>query len=235
MNILLVDDEALELEQLEYIMKGQFPNWTFYKAQDASIALQIAAKIKISLAFLDIQMPGKSGLELAKELKKHYEMDIIMVTAYQSFEYAQSSLRIGVNDYLTKPIVESELLEILKKYNKWSSQNDSIQEVLRIIREEYHEKLSLSFVANRIHLNATYLSRKFFEEVGIGFADYLNAYRLEISKKLLLKNKEMSMAVIAEKTGFNSQHYFSAMFKKQFKVTPSEYRINPRKAEGPIV
>jgi YesN/AraC family two-component response regulator len=232
MNILLVDDEILELDQLEYIMKPHFPNWVFYKAQDASIALQLAGKINISLAFLDIQMPGKSGLELAKELKKNYKMDIIMVTAYQSFEYAQTSLRIGVNDYLTKPIVENELLGLLEKYRKWISQNDSIQEVLRIIREEYYEKLSLSIVANRIHLNATYLSRKFFEEVGIGFADYLNAYRLEMAKKILLEHKEWSMAVVSEKAGFNSQHYFSSMFKKQNGVTPSEYRVNPKKATG---
>ncbi|MDX1805479.1 MAG: helix-turn-helix domain-containing protein [Paenisporosarcina sp.] len=232
MNILLVDDEALELDQLEYIMKAQFPNWTFYKAQDASIALQMAGKVKISLAFLDIQMPGKNGLELAKELKKNYELDIIMVTAFQSFEYAKASLRIGVNDYLTKPIVESELLGLLEKYQKWSSKNDSMQEVLSIIRDEYHEKLSLSFVASRIHLNATYLSRKFYEEIGIGFADYLNAYRLEMAKKLLLNQRDMSMAVVAEKAGFNSQHYFSAMFKKQFGVTPSEYRLNPKRTEN---
>ncbi|PUB09569.1 helix-turn-helix domain-containing protein [Paenisporosarcina sp. OV554] len=232
MNILLVDDEVLELDQLEYLMKAQFPNWTFYKAQDASIALQLAGKVKISLAFLDIQMPGKNGLELAKELKKNYELDIIMVTAFQSFEYAKASLRIGVNDYLTKPIVESELLGLLEKYQKWSSKNDSMQEVLSIIREEYHEKLSLSFVANRIHLNANYLSRKFYEEIGIGFADYLNAYRLEMAKKLLVNQRDMSMAVIAEKAGFNSQHYFSAMFKKQFGVTPSEFRINPKRTEN---
>lgn len=231
MNILLVDDEALELEQLEYIMKPHFPNWMFYKAQDASIALQIASKVNISIAFLDIQMPGKSGLELARELKDNYELDIIIVTAFQNFEYAQSSIRIGVNDYLTKPIVESELLELLAKYKKWSSQNDSIQEVLRIIREEFSEKLSLSVVANRIHLNATYLSRKFYEEVGIGFADYLNAYRLEMAKKFLIEHKEMSMSVVSEKAGYNSQHYFSAMFKKQFGITPTEYRVNPKKAE----
>ena len=107
-----------------------------------------------------------------------------------------------------------------------------MQEVLSIIREEYHEKLSLSFVANRIHLNANYLSRKFYEEIGIGFADYLNAYRLEMAKKLLVNQRDMSMAVIAEKAGFNSQHYFSAMFKKQFGVTPSEFRINPKRTEN---
>ena len=44
MDVLLVDDEMLELEQLEYIMKPYFPNWSFYKAQDASIALNLQKK-----------------------------------------------------------------------------------------------------------------------------------------------------------------------------------------------
>ncbi|MGE7838330.1 response regulator transcription factor [Viridibacillus arvi] len=232
MNILLVDDEELELIQLEYIMQAQFPNWQFYKAPDASLALQIANKTKISLAFLDIQMPGKSGIELAKELKKLYGLDIIMVTAFQSFEYAQAAIRIGVTDYVTKPIIESELLEILQKYRKSNSQNDAIQDVLEIIHDEYSEKLNLSVVASRIHMNSTYLSRKFQEELGIGFADYLNKYRLEMAKKFLLQNKEIAISVVAERAGFNSQHYFSVQFKKHFNMTPSEYRFNPKFLEG---
>ena len=86
-------------------------------------------------------MPGKSGIELAKELKKLYELDIIMVTAFQSFEYAQAALRIGVTDYVTKPIIESELLEILQKYRKSNSQNDAIQE---IISEIVHNNIQKS-------------------------------------------------------------------------------------------
>ena len=230
MHILLVDDEPLELDQLEYLMKPHFPNWTFLRAQDASIALQLAKKINFSLAFLDIQMPGKDGLELAKELKSLSDMDIIMVTAYQSFEYAQKSIRIGVNDYLTKPIIEDELLSLLEKYRRWSAKSDAIQGALQIIHDDYADKLSLAIVASRIHLSHTYLSRKFLEEMNMGFADYLNAYRLEMAKKLLLKHPEMSMAVIADNSGFNSQHYFSSMFRKSFGLTPSEYRTNSKQS-----
>src|SRR5688572_13514861 len=100
MNILLVDDEPLELEQLEYLIKKKFPNWKFFKAQDGSQALHIVKQHDIFLAFLDIQIPGKSGLELAKELTRSYSMDIIMVTAFQNFSYAQTSIRIGVVDYI---------------------------------------------------------------------------------------------------------------------------------------
>lgn len=183
MYILLVDDEVLELEQLEYLMKPHFPYWTFYKATDATTALALANTHRFSIAFLDIQMPGKDGLTLGMDLKALYELDIIMVTAFQSFEYAQKSIRIGVSDYITKPIIESELIETLQKYHKWNAKSDSIQQAIHIIHQDYAEKLPLSTVAAQIHLSPTYLSKKFLEEMGIGFADYLNSYRLEMAKR----------------------------------------------------
>lgn len=71
MNVLLVDDEPLELEQLEYLIQPLFPLWKLHKASDASQAMSISQKVKIHLAFLDINLPGKSGLELGEELRLH--------------------------------------------------------------------------------------------------------------------------------------------------------------------
>ncbi|WP_025785709.1 helix-turn-helix domain-containing protein [Sporosarcina sp. D27] len=225
MYILLVDDEPLELEQLEYLMKPHFPYWTFFKATDAITAITIAKSYKISLAFLDIQMPGKDGLSLGMELKAMYDLDIIMVTAFQSFEYAQRSIRIGVNDYITKPVIEKELVQILQKYHKWNAKSDAIQQALHIIHEKYAEKIPLATVAAKIHLSPTYLSRKFLEEMNIGFADYLNSYRLEMAKRMLINEPEASISAVADHTGFNSQHYFSSLFRKNFGLTPSAYRL----------
>lgn len=225
MYILLVDDEPLELEQLEYLMKPHFPYWTFLKATDASTALALAKSQKISIAFLDIQMPGKDGLTLGMELKQLYELDIIMVTAYQSFEYARQSIRIGVNDYITKPIIEEELIKTLQKYEKWNAKSDAIQQALHVIHERYADKLPLSAVAEKIHLSPTYLSRKFLEEMGVGFADYLNSYRLEMAKRMLVNDPEASISAVADHTGFNSQHYFSSLFRKNFGMTPTAYRV----------
>ncbi len=223
MNILLVDDEALELDQLEYLIKPHFPHWIFYRAQDASIALNLAKRIKFDIAFLDIQMPGKSGLELAEELINLYDLNVIMVTAFQKFEYAQTSIRIGVNDYITKPIIENELLNLLEKYKQLSVKSNDIQDALTIIKNEFSEKLTLSSVASRVYLNPSYLSRKFYEETGMGFADFLNTYRLEAAKKMLTGDTTLSMAAIAEKSGFNSQNYFSSMFRKKYGISPSKF------------
>ncbi|WP_316570714.1 helix-turn-helix domain-containing protein [Neobacillus sp. YIM B06451] len=225
MNILLVDDEPLELEQLEYLIQKKFPNWKIFKAQDASIAMQIVKQYDIFLAFLDIQMPGKTGLELAEELMGSYSMDIIIVTAFQNFQYAQTSIRLGVVDYITKPIIEEELLSVLGKYERLGRYSEQIVNALKIIHQEYSEKLSLNYLASKIHINPAYLSRKFHEEVGMGFSEYLNEHRLREAQKMLIEYPDLSISTIAEKCGFNSQHYFSQIFRKATGQSPRDYRL----------
>ncbi|WP_042479281.1 response regulator transcription factor [Bacillus ndiopicus] len=225
MNLLIVDDEFLEVEQLEYLIKPHFPNWHIYKAQDASQAMALAKQHRIHLAFLDIQMPGKTGLELAKELQQLYELDIVMVTAYQSFDYAQQAIRVGVSDYLTKPIIEDELIQTIKKYDKWSSQNETIQAALSIIHERYAEKLTVNSIAAEVFVHPSYLSRKFLEVQQIGLNEYINNYRLEKAKAKMLNNPKLSISEIAEQSGFNSQHYFSVAFKKKYGKAPREYKV----------
>ncbi|GLC88167.1 response regulator transcription factor [Lysinibacillus piscis] len=226
MNILIADDEPLELEQMIYLLKPHFPNWTFFTAQDASQALQLAKKNRMTIAFLDIQMPGKDGITLSKELKQLYNLDIIMVTAFQSFEYAQKALRIGVTDYLTKPVIASELDAIIEKYKVWSSNHDAIQSALSYIHENYHDKLSLNSIAEKIHLNPSYLSRKFLEEQSIGLNEYINNYRLEMAVKKMNDNHDTSISAIAESCGFNSQHYFSVAFKKKYNQSPRQFKLS---------
>lgn len=225
MNILLVDDEPLELEQLEYLIQKKFPNWKIFKALDASQALQIIKQHEIFLAFLDIQLPGKSGLELAKELTSSYSMDIIMVTAFQNFEYAQASIRLGVIDYITKPVIEDELMGVLSKYERMGRYTEPIVNALQIIHQEYSEKLSLNYLASKIHINPAYLSRKFHEEVGMGFSEYLNDHRLKEAQKMLIDNPDLSISTISERCGFNSQHYFSQIFRKMTGQSPRDYRL----------
>jgi YesN/AraC family two-component response regulator len=225
MNILLVDDEPIELEQLEYLIQKKFSNWKFFKAQDASQALQIIKQHDIFLAFLDIQLPGKSGLDLAMELSVKNDIDIIMVTAYQNFKYIQTSLRLGVIDYITKPVIEEELLSVLARYERISSYSEQIVKALQIIQKEYSEKLTLNYLASKIHINSAYLSRKFHEEVGMGFSEYLNEFRLKQAQKMLIESPDLSISAISEKCGFNSQHYFSQIFRKMTGQSPRDYRL----------
>lgn len=225
MNILLVDDEPLELEQMEYLINKNFPMWEIHKAQDASQALKILNHNDIFLAFLDIQLPGKTGLELAREMKNITNADIVMVTAYQNFEYAHTAIKLGVVDYITKPVIEADLVKVLNNYSQLIRYSNQIQQSLKLIHQNYEEKLTLNYLATKIHINPAYLSRKFQEEVGTGFSEYVNHYRLMMAKKMLIDKPEASIGEVSEKCGFNSQHYFSQMFRKETGLSPRDYRL----------
>ncbi|MFD2830787.1 response regulator transcription factor [Corticicoccus populi] len=222
MNILLIDDEQLELDQLEYLLEPYLKNHQIFQANDVTEALNVLENHKIHLALVDIHLPGTSGLELAKQLKKSGNTKVIIVTAFQSFDYAQQALRIKVDNYITKPIVEAELIEVVMPYLKDVPYSPIILQVIDIIQERYHTKLTLNKIADEIHVNHAHLSRKFNDEVGISFPDYLNDYRIEAAKKLLRGNS--SIAIIAEECGFSGQHYFSVLFKKKVGKTPSEFK-----------
>lgn len=228
MNVLLVDDEPLELEQLEFLIQPQFPFWRLYKAADGTQATSIGQEVQIQLALLDINLPGKSGLLVAEDLRRlHPEIHIIMISAHHNFQYARQSIKLKVMDYITKPVIEQELLEVLHEFDHNDSpavQSKVIQEALQIMQKQFSGKINLSGLASAVHMNPTYLSRLFHEEVGISFSEYLNQLRMEYAKQLLHRHSDLNIADVAERCGFNSQHYFCTQFHKHVGMPPKKFR-----------
>ena len=65
--------------------------------------LGIAAKVKPDVAFIDIKMPVLTGLELAKKIKdEHMKTEVVLVSAYQEFEYAKQGIELGICQYILK-------------------------------------------------------------------------------------------------------------------------------------
>jgi two-component system response regulator YesN len=227
MNVLFVDDEPIVFEQLEFILKPLFPLWNFYFASDSIQALALTKEHYFNLAFVDVELPGKSGLDLVKDLKEvQNHLQIIILSAHQDFQYAKKSIQLGVGEYLTKPIIEEELIHTVNRFtsNIFKKQYSKIvNDALTAIHETFEQRVTLQDIASKVHTSPAYLSRKFSEEVGMSLIDYLTEYRIEKAKHLLAHTNE-SISAIAEKTGFNSLHYFSTQFKKKETLTPKQYR-----------
>ncbi|UTE77468.1 response regulator [Rossellomorea sp. KS-H15a] len=229
MNLLIIDDEPLELEQLTYLVKKQYPNWNIFTAEDAVEAKQLVEQYSFPLAFVDIQLPGDSGLDFCEYLRAHgIDIEVVLITAYQDFIYAKQAIHLNVLDYLVKPVIEKELFKVMEDFLQKNTFTETksalINKVLEIVREDYNQKLQLSDLATKVYVSPTYLSKKFTETLGIKFTDYLNHFRIQKAKQLILENPDWSLFNIAEMVGFSSQHHFSNSFKKIEGITPSQFK-----------
>ena len=90
------------------------------------------------------------------------------------------------------------------------------------LQEHFNEKLTLEKIAQEHCISVTKLKRIFREEVGASVISYLTRLRIDEAKHLIRKGR-LNFSQIAEAIGYDSIHYFSAVFKKQTGITPTEY------------
>ena len=83
--------------------------------------------------------------------------------------------------------------------------------------------MSLAVLSEKFRLNAQYISQLFKNEIGVNFLTYLTSIRMEKSKKLLISTS-LSIAEVAEQSGYGDYRVFTKVFKKNEGVTPSQYR-----------
>ena len=121
MKILVVDDEVLIRDMIK---KGlsQMGGFSVEVAQSGLEAIEKMEKDVFDLVLTDLKMPEMDGLELLKTIKgTRPEMMVILMTAFGSIETAVEAMRIGANDYVTKPIDLNELLIHISKVQKGKS------------------------------------------------------------------------------------------------------------------
>ena len=119
-HILIVDDDNRIRDLLkEYLKENNYIVSTSENAENAKIKL---THFKFDLIVLDVMMPGQSGYDLTKELKKRMEIPIILLTAKGEVESRIKGLELGADDYISKPFEPKELLlrikNIINKNNK---------------------------------------------------------------------------------------------------------------------
>jgi two-component system, NtrC family, sensor kinase len=108
-NLLIVDDEASFRAVLENLLVNS--GYTCVQAADAGEARSLLAREPVDLILCDIQMPGESGLELIRWVKKEYpDLAIIMVTGIDDPQEARVALEIGVYGYIIKPFERNQIL-----------------------------------------------------------------------------------------------------------------------------
>ena len=165
------------------------------------------------LAFIGAFESGESLGDFLYEIRERYEQ-LLNMGCYGIYE----DISMEVSDL---PIIYDKLVARL---NQDMSYSPIIYKIIQYVGKNYHHTgLSLEQTSQVMGMNANYLSRLMKDEMGIGFNEYVNKVRIDVSKQLL-KAPEMKIYEVAEKTGYTSQHYFSKTFKKIVGLSPKRYQ-----------
>ncbi|MFW6035318.1 MAG: response regulator transcription factor [Halothermotrichaceae bacterium] len=117
-------------------------------------------------------------------------------------------------------------IDIIKniRSNKY---NRIVSKAIKYLKGNYQKNISLEMVSELVHVSPNYFSKIFKEETGSTFVGWLNKYRIEESKNILV-HTDKSCSQIAEEVGYNDYRYFSYNFKKYTNMSPRKYRKNTK-------
>ncbi|HYQ57518.1 MAG TPA: AraC family transcriptional regulator [Draconibacterium sp.] len=149
-------------------------------------------------------------LELFNEIFKCLEMGYGMET----LEY--------VNMCLPRLLASFTHLEQYRRVNE-PVKDDPVGLAINLMLENLNRKLTLNQLAQEVQLSVSYFTRLFLRRTGFAPIDYFNQLKIQKACRLLT-NKELTIAEVAREVGFEDQFYFSRMFRKVMKQSPSEYR-----------
>ncbi|MFX3632825.1 MAG: response regulator transcription factor [Candidatus Pristimantibacillus sp.] len=141
MNIIVADDDPSIRTLLRFILTKE--GYNVIEAEDGAAAARLLELEQIHLAVVDVMMPAKNGLELCQEIREHYDIPVILLTAKGELEDKELGFRYGTDDYLVKPFEPKELLfrikALLRRYRLVSSESIRLGRIL-IDRRSYEVK-----------------------------------------------------------------------------------------------
>jgi two-component system response regulator YesN len=155
------------------------------------------------------------------EYEAGYEVERTLF--YQGFDGAVRLQEVigSINGRIQRIMSESENSE------STGIDKQKLQLIDRYIMEHLSETISLVSIANHLYLNPSYFSRYFKKMSGVNFTDYVNQYKMNLALQML-KNKKLSVEMIAEKLGYSDRTYFSKVFKKYNGISPVDFKNRDR-------
>lgn len=247
LKMLVVEDNKQLRELLVQIFT---PFYSVVSAEDGEEGLEKVRTESFNIVISDIVMPRLSGIELCKEIKNNMEtchIPVILLTARTGVEHNLEGLRIGADDYITKPfnvpILISRCNNIVKNrfmlQEKFSKQplvgpqalasnpldKEFLDEVIEIIEKHLSDsKFNVDILVSEMLIGRTRLFHKLKAITGQTPSDFISNIRLKKAAFWLKNNPEFNISEIAYRTGYTSARYFSKNFKEKYGLIPSEYR-----------
>ncbi len=246
-RLLVVEDND---DLRSFIISSLGGEFHFIEARDGREGMEKAFEEVPDLIISDVMMPEMDGITMTKKIKKDTRtshIPLILLTAKTSEESKLSGLETGADDYLTKPFNRNELLlkvrnrialqvklrekirlELLKDSPKVEVQSADEKFLIKvkeaILKRMDDEQLGVESLAEEIGLSRSQLLRKITALTGVSVNELIRTFRLQKAAHLL-EQKWGPVAQVAYEVGFSNLSYFSKVFKEQYGVLPSEYKV----------
>lgn len=186
------------------------------------------------IALVDIRMPGPDGISAIESVpeKQRRTVDWIILTAQQEFSAAQRAIRLGVRDYLLKPVDPDSLLRQIETIEEERlppaartvhADHPVVRAVIAWTEAHLGENVGLAQAADAQGLSPNYLSTLFREQTGVTFTQFLTRSRLELARNLLV-SEPLTVREVAQRVGYQSHRHFARRFHAHFAAYPSEVR-----------
>ncbi|MDC7233190.1 MAG: response regulator [Spirochaetales bacterium] len=231
MKILIADDEKYVRLELRSLLQEFLPQAEIEEVANGTQLKERLEQGGLHIAFVDIRMPGLTGLDVLKQIDFHHEtIQVVILSGYSDFEYAQQAIRLGVSEYMLKPVTEEDLLPVLKKLlpavqirqTDHHADNKLIADAEKIIYRRYKEQIGVAQIAEELGVSPNYLSSQFKKYKNQTLTSYITDLRLNTSIEML-QMPGANVKTIAENLGYQSSRHFARLFREKYGKSPSEY------------
>lgn len=226
LKVIIVDDEYLIRNLIKMKIDWEEVGMEVVgEAANAEQALELVDNLNPDIIFTDICMPSMDGIEFSKLVIERYShIKIIIVTGYDDFEYARSSVRLGISDFILKPINSDELMQSLSKLRSIINSERNHEKEYNQLKKHVEESLPVlreKFLNQRVE-NITGLMEK-SNDIKVNTL-------IENVKQCLnnnIANPDVSLSSVA-KEFFISTGHLGRLFKQQTSQTVVEYLTDIR-------
>lgn len=224
-QIILTDIRMPKMNGLELIEKIRLINpGTVFLIFSGYSEFEYAKK-SIELDVINYILKPSSIEEISSALKKAVAKSIDIIRQKdEKILLNELSRRVQISEFVEKTKDESYDEQETSDIEHPDSYSDKIiEKVKNYIRKNYSADISLQMLADLVHVSPAYLSSLFKKKTDINISEYLLEIRMN-QAKIMLRETELKIWEIAEKSGYYNQRYFCDVFKKYCKITASEYR-----------
>jgi two-component system, response regulator YesN len=230
MKLLIADDERPARFVLSSLLEELgFPSSCVEEAANGRELVESARSSRPDCAFVDIRMPVMDGLSAIEAAAPSCPgTRWVVVSSHAEFEYARGALRLGVTEYLLKPVRLEELASCLERLGLRpdTPENDAVLgPVIDYLKRNFNADVSVSDAAGLSGLSPNYLSTLFHKKTGSTISEYLAKLRMEEASRLLREG--LSVAEAAQAVGYADLRHFAKKFKSVTGSLPSD--LSPRR------